>query len=211
MHNFRTLRGDFSHKIVHRWNEDIILGHIIHILDVLLARTGCCRRLTDSNPAWTLRSSRKSGSAPASCTCWLRSCLNTAEPKLHGIVTRVPLRISCMNFKSSAHLLKRTWRHFPPPVSLAIPRAGRSAGACGLTCAPCGSPGANCCCNRSATKICFPSTPVSTPRATARNGRSVPDEHRVLRTQKPASVMVLAAVSPVGFRIPEGVKINKET
>ena len=43
-----------------------------------------------------------------------------AEPKLHGIVTRVPFRISCMNFKSSAHLLKRTWRHFPPPVSLTI-------------------------------------------------------------------------------------------
>ena len=78
------------------------------------------------------------------------------------------------------------------------PRAGWSAGACGLTCAPCGSPGANCCCNRSATKICFPSTPVSTPRTTARNGRSVPDEHRpVFRTQKPASVMVLAAVIPV--------------
>ena len=37
------------------------------------------------------------------------------------------------------------------------------------------------------------------PRTTARNGRSVPDEHRpVFRTQKPASVMVLAAVSPVG-------------
>ena len=50
-HNF-NLRGDFSHKTVHRWKEDIILGHIIHILDVLLARTECCKRLTDSNPAW---------------------------------------------------------------------------------------------------------------------------------------------------------------
>ena len=51
LHNFRTLRGDFSHKTVHRWNEGIILSHISHILDVLLARTGCCRRLTDSTPA----------------------------------------------------------------------------------------------------------------------------------------------------------------
>ena len=88
---------------------------------------------------------------------------------------------------------------FPTACQSGDPRASRSAGACGLTCALCGSPGAKYCCNRSATKICFPSTPVSTPRMTARNGRSVPDEHRpVFRTQKPASVMVLAAVSPVG-------------
>ena len=68
----------------------------------------------------TLRSSGKSVSAPASWTCCLRSCLDTAESKVHDIVTRVPFRISCINFKSSAQLLKRTWRHFPPPVSLAI-------------------------------------------------------------------------------------------
>ena len=57
----------------------------------------------------------------------------------------------------------------------------------------------------------FPSTPVSTPRTTARNGRSVPDEHRpVFRTQKPASVMVLSAsarlVSPLWFSYTRGRK-----
>ena len=67
-------------------------------------------------------------------------------------------------------------------------QAGRSAGACGLTCAPCGSPGS------------AGSTPASTTRTTARNSRRVPDEHRTFRTNthKPAPVMVLAAISPVG-------------
>ena len=56
------------------------------------------------------------------------------------MVTRVPFRISCMHFKSSAHLLKRTWRHFPTARQSGDLRAGRqadrSAGACRLTCAP---------------------------------------------------------------------------
>ena len=82
-------------------------------------------------------------------------------------------------------------------------QADRSAGACGLTCAPCDSPGANCCCNRSAmagSRASAGSTPASTPRTTARNSRSVADEHRpALRTHRSASVMVFAAVSPVGY------------
>ena len=53
-------------------------------------------------------------------------------------------------------------------------------------------------------------------RVLATNSRCVPDEHRrVFRTQKPASVMVWAAVSPAGKSplvfVPEGAKINKET
>ena len=101
---------------------------------------------------------------------------------------------------------------FPTACQSGDPRAGRSAGACGLTCAPCGSPGAKYCCNRSATNICFPSIPVSAPRTTARNGRSVPDEHRpVFRTQKPASVMGLGVpsarlVSPLWFSYTRGRK-----
>ena len=52
-------------------------------------------------------------------------------------------------------------------------------------------------------------------RVLATDSRNVPDKHRrVFRTQKPASVMVWAAVSQAGKSplvfVPEGVKINKE-
>ena len=103
---------------------------------------------------------------------------------------------------------------FPTACQSGDPRAGRSAGACGLTCALCGSPGAKYCCNRSATKICFPSTPVSTPRTTARNGRSVPDEHRTgHRSSGPRSPIQwwswrppVRLVSPLWFSYTRGRK-----
>ena len=131
------------------------------------------------------------------------------------MVTRVPFRISCMHFKSSAHLLKRTWRPFPTACQSGDLRAYRSTEACGLTCAPCGSPGANCCCNGSAmagSRASAGSTPASTPRTTARNSRSVPDEHRpVARFSDGLGGRQPGWQVPFGFRIPEGVKISKET
>ena len=115
-----------------------------------------------------------------------------------------------MNFKYSAHLLKRTWRSFPNACQSGDPRAGRSAGACGLTCALCGSPGSNYCCNSSVTKICFHPhqfQPLERPQETAEACRT---STIVFRTQKPASVMVLSAsarlVSPLWFSYTRGRK-----
>ena len=104
---------------------------------------------------------------------------------------------------------------FPTACQSGDLRADRSTEACGLTCAPCGSPGANCCCNRSAmagSRASAGSTPASTPRTTARNSRSVPDEHRpVVRFSDDLGGRQPGWQVPFGFRIPEGVKINKET
>ena len=104
---------------------------------------------------------------------------------------------------------------FPTACQSSDLRADRSTEACGLTCAPCGSPGANCCCNRSAmagSRASAGSTPASTPRTTARNSRSVTDEHRpVVRFSDDLGGRQPGWQVPFGFRIPEGVKINKET
>ena len=104
---------------------------------------------------------------------------------------------------------------FPTACQSGDLRADRSTEACGLTCAPCGSPGANFCCNRSAmagSRASAGSTPASTPRTTARNSRSVPDEHRpVVRFSDGLGGRQPGWQVPFGFRIPEGVKINKET
>ena len=104
---------------------------------------------------------------------------------------------------------------FPTACQSGDLRANRSTEACGLTCAPCGSPGANCCCNRSAmagSRASAGSTPASTPRTTARNSWSVPVEHRpVVRFSDDLGGCQPGWQVPFGFRIPEGVKINKET
>ena len=91
----------------------------------------------------------------------------------------------------------------------------------GLTRAPCGPPR---CAAGSGTSVFSDEKLFSiqasfnhqNDRVLATDSRNVPDKHRrVFRTQKPASVMVWAAVSQAGKSplvfVPEGVKINKET
>ena len=92
-------------------------------------------------------------------------------------------------------------------------RAARLAGACGLRCAPCGSPGADCCCNSFALADSrHPDHPRPPDRPYPGDKQpNLPDEHcRVFQTQKPASLMVSAALGPAGKSplvfAPEGAK-----
>ena len=169
---------------MHRWNEGIILSHISHILDVLLPRTGCCRRLTDSTPAWLCdhlenMDPHRRHELVAWGAVWIRLNHNCMawSPGFHSasLACILSLQRNCLSGHGVISHRPSVWRSACRPASRPF-GWGVQINVC-----PCCSPGANCCCNRSAmagSRASACSTPASTPRTTARNSRSVADEHR---------------------------------
>ena len=90
---------------------------VIDILNASLIVTGCHRGNNDSSPAW----------AHDHLPIWIRDhvtkllpekMFETVRTRQRGKVTRAPLEVSRVRFKSKAQILSQKWRHFFPPVSL---------------------------------------------------------------------------------------------